>query len=140
MPGVGVARAAPVDDDVLSVGIDRRPEEEDDAVEDRLHLRLVRARQQLVGDLRRVLRAGDLRGVQSAADVDERAPLARELARLGVGEAGRVREALLISRSLSSCARFAGDEMIAAVHVLPYDVLPTVISLTRLLAAASFLK
>ena len=46
----------------------------------------------------------------------------------------------LISRSLSSRARFAGEEMIAAVHGFPNDVLPTLISFTRLVAAASFLK
>ena len=84
---------AVVDDDVLPVGIDRRPEEEDDVVENLPDLRVAgRLREQLVGKLRRMLRAGGFRGVQPAADVHDDLPLAREAMRRGVGEPGRVRE------------------------------------------------
>ena len=41
-----------------------------------------------------MLRAGDLRRVQAAADVDERLAVAREFGRGGVGEAGGVRDLL----------------------------------------------
>ena len=111
-----------------------------DVVEDRLHLRLGRARKQLVGELRRVLRPGDLRRVQPAADVDDRASLAREVVRCASVRFPGCARRMLISRIVSSRARLAGEEMIAAVQVFPYDVLPTVIRRMRLLAAASLWK
>ena len=87
-----VAGAAPVDDDVLTVRVDRRPEKQDDVVEYLGGSCVALLRQQLVGELRRVLGASDLRSVQAAADVDEDATLASETARLGVGEPIGVRE------------------------------------------------
>ena len=51
-------------------------------------------REQIIGELDRVLRARDLRRVQPAADVDEDLPLGRKSMRFGVGEAGRMRDAL----------------------------------------------
>ncbi len=78
--------AVPVDDDVLSVGIDRRPEQEHVVVENLPDLRIgVGLRQQVVRQLDRVLGAGDLAGVQPAADVHERLALARQ--QVGVGRA-----------------------------------------------------
>ena len=82
------------DDDVLAVGIDRRPQHQDDVVEDRLHLRVVGVREQVVGELQRVLAAGDFGRVQPAVDVDEGLPFARQPVRLGVGQPFRVREPL----------------------------------------------
>ena len=80
-------------DDVLAVGIDRRPKEEDHVVEDLLHRRIVRLRQQLVRELRRVLRPGDLAGVQAAADVDEDLALTGKAPCRRVGETLGVRDA-----------------------------------------------
>ena len=88
-----LACLAPVDDDVLPVGIDRRPEEEHDVVEDRLVARLVGVEKDLVGELRRVLRPGDLRCVQAAADVDDHLGVASKPVCLGVGEPFGMREA-----------------------------------------------
>ena len=51
-------------------------------------------RENVVRELDRVLRAGDLRRVQAAADVDEHPAFGGEAARFGVGEPGRMRDAL----------------------------------------------
>ena len=50
------------------------------------------AADEVVEQLRRVLRAGDFGRVQAAVDVDERLALAREPARLGVGQSLRMRQ------------------------------------------------
>ena len=81
-----VARLAPVDDDILPVGIDRRPEEQNDVVENRLVAGIVGVREQLVGEERRVLRPGDLRCVEPAADVHYDFPVARDPMGFGVGQ------------------------------------------------------
>jgi hypothetical protein len=86
--------AVPVHDDVLSIGIDRRPQEQHRVVEDRFRLRLVGAREEIVGELDGVLRPGDLRRMQSAADVDEDLALRREAPGVRIREPHRVCEAL----------------------------------------------
>ena len=68
----------PLGHHLLAVGIDRRPEHQDDVVEDRLGLRLRRRAEQIVREQRRVLRAGDLGRVQPAVDVHERLAVARQ--------------------------------------------------------------
>src|SRR5436309_2421147 len=77
-----------------SRGTTRRkwPVEEHDIVEDRLGLRIVGVGEQLIGEKGGVLRAGDLRGVQSAADVDDYFSIARQSPRLRVREAVWMRE------------------------------------------------
>ena len=81
-----VARLAPVDDDILPVGIDRRPEEQNDVVENRLVAGIVGVREQLVGEEWGVLRPGDLRCVKAATDVDYDFPVAREPMGFGVSQ------------------------------------------------------
>jgi hypothetical protein len=56
--------------------------------------------QEVIGQLDGVLRAGDLGGVESAADVDEDLPVGGEATRFGVREPGRVRESLRDSLEL----------------------------------------
>ena len=84
----------PIGDHVLAVGVDREPEHQDHVVEDRRDLRIVIAGDQVVGELDGVLGVGHLGGVQPAVDVDERLPFLRELPRLIVGQALRMREPL----------------------------------------------
>ena len=65
----------------------------------------------------------------------------REAMRLGIGQPVGMREAHVdLAVADRACARFSGDEMIATVHVLPERRLADLISLTRLLAAASLLE
>jgi hypothetical protein len=91
--GVGVA--APLHDDVLAVGIDRGPKDQDRIVEDLADFRLIRPREEVVRQLRRMLGTGDLGSVQAAADIDEHLPFARERASRRVSEAFGMRDALI---------------------------------------------
>ena len=82
----------PLGDHLVAVGIDRRPQQDDDVVEHRFGIGVVRAVDQVVEQLRDVRRTGDFRRVQSAVDVDEGFAFAREPACLGVGQPLRMRE------------------------------------------------
>src|SRR5687768_18145454 len=87
--------ATPVDYDVLAIGIDTRPQEQDRVVEDFFCARFRSSREQFVRELRRVLRSRDLRRVQATTDVDQRDAGARQFTGIRVGEPGWTGEPLI---------------------------------------------
>ena len=89
-------RHVPFAHHLLAVGIDRRPQHQNHVVEDRLGRRLVglRPADEVVRELRRVLRAGDFGRMQTAVDVDNRLAFAGELTRRRVGQPRRMRQPL----------------------------------------------
>ena len=84
----------PVGDHLLAVGIDRRPQHDDDVFEKRLRRGLVRCAQQVICEQRRVLWTCDFRRMQPAVDVDERLAVTCQLLRLCIGEPLRMRQTL----------------------------------------------
>ena len=80
--------AIPLGDHLLPIRVDGRPQQQDDVLEHVRVLRVVGLRQQVVGQLHRVLRAGDLARVQPAVDVDDGLALARQLAGIGLAQPG----------------------------------------------------
>jgi hypothetical protein len=82
----------PLGHHLLPVRVDRRPQEEDHVVEDGFDVRIGRAAHEVIEELRRVLRSGDLRGVQAAVDVHECPAVTRQLACVGVGQPLGMRE------------------------------------------------
>ena len=89
-------RHVPLAHHLLAIGVDRRPEHEDDVVENCLGSDLVHLRpiDEVVGEQWRVLGPCDFCRVQAAVDVHERLALTRELTRRRVGEPGGMRQAL----------------------------------------------
>ena len=84
---------AVVHNDVLAVGIDRGPKEEDDVIEDLLDRRIRRSlREQLVSELRRVLGSSRFRRMQPAADVHDHLAFARKSVGFFVRKPRRMRE------------------------------------------------
>ena len=112
-----------------------------DVVEDRLDLRVVGVREQVVGELQRVLAAGDLGRVQPAVDVHERPALERQPVRLGVGQPLRMREPLGDRPVFLDVGQVLGArhqrEVVRAART---RCGPTSTSVSRSLAASSFLK
>ena len=86
--------AVPVDDHVLPVGIERRPQHEDNVAKDRVDLGIVFGRQQLVGERHRQLVVGDFAGVHAAVDVDDDLAVVRQLLGLFVGQPARIGQPL----------------------------------------------
>ena len=131
----------PLGDHLLAVGIDRRPQHQDDVVEHRLDLGLVGAADEVVGEQRRVLRSRRLRS-NAGRRRCARTPCLR--ARAGArprrsGPAG----APAAARSRDSDRSSPGSRAIeiSAKYIgRPCDVLPASTSFMYLLAAASFLK
>ena len=76
----------------MTVRIDRRPQHQDDVVEDVGDLRIGGPREQIVGELQRVLRSGDFGRVQAAVDVDDRLAFAGQGQRPSLAQALRPRQ------------------------------------------------
>ena len=102
----------PVGHHLMTVRIDRRPQHQDDVVEDGGDLRIGSPREQIVGELQRVLRSGDFGRVQAAVDVDDRLAIPGQGQRPCLAQALRPRQ-LAGDLAIAIFFRFEGDEISA---------------------------
>ena len=131
----------PVGDHLMPVRIDRRPQHQHDVVEDARDLRIVGLRQQIVGELHRVLRAGDFGRVQPAVDVHEGLAFPRQRVRLGFTQPRRAAPAAARSRDSDRLREVGRRRDRAPVsRCAPASTCRPRIIVMRSLAASSFWK
>ena len=110
----------PIGDHRLAVRVDAEPEQEDDLVENRGDLGIRIGGYQIVGELDRVLRVSDLRGMEAPVYVNDRPSFGGELFRFIVGEVVWVSELLgdfAVVLQISQVVRRRDDRQIPGTPV-----------------------